>query len=99
LKFEVGDGNNIHLWFDNWHPAGVLYEKYGFRVVHDSHSKLEARVSMILISWWMSRVVFRWSVLVRKINLSWLFLNLRFFHVLIHGMQLGRSMIQLIGLP
>jgi hypothetical protein len=26
LKFEVGDGKNIHLWLDHWHPLGVLLD-------------------------------------------------------------------------
>ena len=31
LRFMVGDGNNIHLWLD-WHPDGILFERYGYRV-------------------------------------------------------------------
>jgi hypothetical protein len=42
IYFDVGNGKNIYLWFDAWHPDGVLYEKYGHRVIYDSHSKLEA---------------------------------------------------------
>lgn len=30
IKFEVGDENNIHLWLDWWHPAGILIQKFGF---------------------------------------------------------------------
>ena len=26
LKFEFGNGDNIHMWLDLWHPAGVLIE-------------------------------------------------------------------------
>jgi hypothetical protein len=36
LSFEVGDGNSIQMWLDNWHPAGILFEKYGYRVVYDA---------------------------------------------------------------
>jgi hypothetical protein len=36
LKFNVGDCSNISLWNDNWHPNGILFNKYGFRVIHDS---------------------------------------------------------------
>jgi hypothetical protein len=36
LRFMVGDGNNIHLWLDWWHPDGILFERYGYRVVYDT---------------------------------------------------------------
>jgi hypothetical protein len=49
LSFSVGTGQNIHLWFDAWHPDGVLYEKYGHRVIYDAHSKLEARLDSVII--------------------------------------------------
>ena len=38
------------MWVDHWHPAGVLLEKYGFRVVYDAHSRLEARLSSVLVN-------------------------------------------------
>jgi hypothetical protein len=48
LWFDVGDGKNIHLWFDLWHPAGVLYEIYGHRVIYDACSKPEAWLSTVI---------------------------------------------------
>jgi hypothetical protein len=48
IFFEVGDGQNIHLWSDNWHPCGVLIERYGFRVVYDASSRLKSKLSSIL---------------------------------------------------
>lgn len=24
------------MWLDNWHPAGILFEKYGYLVVYDA---------------------------------------------------------------
>jgi hypothetical protein len=39
---------DIRLWFDAWHPDGVLYEKYGHRVIYDAHSKLEARLDSVI---------------------------------------------------
>lgn len=30
IKFEVGDGKDIHMRFDRWHPDCALFEKYGF---------------------------------------------------------------------
>jgi hypothetical protein len=50
ISFEVGDGQNIHLWFDNWHPCGVLIERYGFRVVYDASSGLNYKLSSVLSS-------------------------------------------------
>ncbi|KAK3229312.1 hypothetical protein Dsin_001193 [Dipteronia sinensis] len=41
---------NIYLWFDAWHPDEVLYEKYGYRVIYDAHSKLEARLDSVIQS-------------------------------------------------
>lgn len=48
MQFDVGDGRNIHLWFDHWHPGGTLYEKYGHRVVYDACSKPEAWLSTVI---------------------------------------------------
>jgi hypothetical protein len=48
LKFEVGNGDNIHMWLDLWHPAGVLIEQYGFRVVYDAQSNIEAKLSSVI---------------------------------------------------
>jgi hypothetical protein len=48
IKFEVGDGSNIHMWQDNWHPLGVLFERYGFRIIHDANSRLNFKLSTIL---------------------------------------------------
>lgn len=36
LKHKVGDGRNIFLWFDNWHPVGCLLDAYGYRVMYDA---------------------------------------------------------------
>jgi len=48
IRFEAGTGENIHLWIDNWHPFGALVEKFGFRIVYDSCSNLEAKLSSVL---------------------------------------------------
>jgi hypothetical protein len=48
LRFEVRDGENIHLWLDFWHPAGILLEKYGFRAVYDAQSSVDARLSSVI---------------------------------------------------
>jgi hypothetical protein len=46
LKFEVGDGKHIHLWMDNWHPYGALFEKYGYQVIYIL--KVEWMLSLLL---------------------------------------------------
>jgi hypothetical protein len=56
LKFKVGNGKHIHLWLDNWHPFGLLYEKYGFRIIYDSQSNLDAKLNSVLIN-----VDWRWK--------------------------------------
>jgi hypothetical protein len=48
ISFEVGDGQNIHLWFDNCHPCGILIERYGSRVVYDASSGLNSKLSSVL---------------------------------------------------
>jgi len=48
IRFSVGDGSRISLWFDCWHPNGRLIDRYGFRLVYDAGSCLEAWVSSII---------------------------------------------------
>lgn len=48
LRFMVGDGTNIHLWLDWWDPDGILIEKYGYRLVNYSRSKLGAKLSTVM---------------------------------------------------
>lgn len=44
----MGNGQNIHTWFDRWHPDGTLFEKYGFHVIYDTHGNLDAKLSTVL---------------------------------------------------
>jgi hypothetical protein len=48
LRFDVGTGSPIHMWLDNWHPLGVLFDRFGYRVVYDSHSRLKAKLDSVL---------------------------------------------------
>jgi hypothetical protein len=48
IRFKIGDGNRTYLWLDNWHPLGRLVDRFGFRIVYDSGSCLEAKVSSII---------------------------------------------------
>lgn len=44
----IGNGHATSLWFDNWHPLGPLYAKFGHRVLYDSGLPKEATVSLII---------------------------------------------------
>ena len=44
LKFKVGDGHRIFLWQDNWHPAGILCQTFGHRIIYDAESSFDAKV-------------------------------------------------------
>ncbi|XP_075663456.1 uncharacterized protein LOC142633065 [Castanea sativa] len=48
IRFEVGDGKSIFLWHDLWHPAGVLIQRFGSRVIYDVASNPEAKVDFVL---------------------------------------------------
>ena len=48
LKYEVGDRTKIFLWHDYLHPDGILYLKYGHRIVYDAASRIDARVASVL---------------------------------------------------
>ncbi|XP_059436288.1 uncharacterized protein LOC132169238 [Corylus avellana] len=50
LKFEVGNGENIFLWLDSWHPSRILFEVFGHRVVYDAHSSVEAKLSSVILN-------------------------------------------------
>jgi hypothetical protein len=45
LQFKVGDGSKIYMRLDSWHLDGILYDLYGYRVVYDARSKLDAKLS------------------------------------------------------
>jgi hypothetical protein len=45
---KVGDGSSIFLWYDTWHPAGCLTEKYGFRTIYDAGHSIGPKLSSII---------------------------------------------------
>ncbi|XP_028120128.1 uncharacterized protein LOC114317571 [Camellia sinensis] len=56
LKHRVANGSTVFLWFDNWHPMGSLWDKFGGRIVYDSALSIDAKVSEIVegsddVSW------------------------------------------------
>jgi hypothetical protein len=48
LRFEVGNGEHIHLWLDWWHLAGILLEQFGYRAIYDAQSSLEAKLAYVI---------------------------------------------------
>ena len=48
MRYDLGTGEHIHLWLDWWHPMRVLFEKFGYRVMYDAHSTLEAKLSYVI---------------------------------------------------
>jgi hypothetical protein len=48
IKFEVGDGHNIFLWYDNWHPLGCLFDQFGHRPMYDAGHSIGPKVSSII---------------------------------------------------
>lgn len=51
LKFQVGDGSTISLWMESWRPDGNLFDKYGFTVIYDARSKIDAKLSNVIRDW------------------------------------------------
>jgi hypothetical protein len=50
LRFEVGNGKDIHLWLDSWHPSSVLLENYGYRVAYDAQSRVDAKLFSVIFN-------------------------------------------------
>jgi hypothetical protein len=48
LSFKVGDGSKIFLWFDSWHPAGYLLDRYSYRTVYDAGRDIGPKLSSII---------------------------------------------------
>ncbi len=48
LSFKVGKGNKISIWYDAWHPAGCLIEKYGYRTAYDAGHNIGPTLASII---------------------------------------------------
>jgi len=48
IRFKVGDGCRVFLWFDQWHLARYLLDNFGFRVVYDSGLPLTSKLDAII---------------------------------------------------
>ncbi|GJW84566.1 RNA-directed DNA polymerase, eukaryota, reverse transcriptase zinc-binding domain protein [Tanacetum coccineum] len=36
LQYEVGNGRQIHMWFDRWHSSGLLIEQITYKDLYDA---------------------------------------------------------------
>ncbi|XP_028119112.1 uncharacterized protein LOC114316616 [Camellia sinensis] len=48
IKFKLGNGENVFLWHDNWHPFGSLLLRYGPRILYDTNLPDNSKVSSII---------------------------------------------------
>ena len=48
IKYIVGDGQNISLWFDNWLPSGPIHESLGDRVIYDARFPRNPKLASII---------------------------------------------------
>ncbi|XP_028089909.1 uncharacterized protein LOC114290215 [Camellia sinensis] len=48
INHQVGCGDSTFLWYDNWHPLGPLWKKFGDRILYDSCLNSETKVSQII---------------------------------------------------
>jgi len=48
IRFKVGNGSRIFLWFDQWHPFGYLLDNLGHRVVYDAGFPVGSKLSAII---------------------------------------------------
>ncbi|GKV09536.1 hypothetical protein SLEP1_g21022 [Rubroshorea leprosula] len=48
IKHIPGDGKDIYLWHDNWHPSGPLVENFGARIVQDSGFSSQAKLEVVV---------------------------------------------------
>lgn len=45
IKYVVGNGRNVNIWYDNWHNLGPLKARFGARVIYDAASSNSATMS------------------------------------------------------
>ncbi|KAL7265026.1 hypothetical protein ACSBR1_002888 [Camellia fascicularis] len=63
IKHCVGDGDKIFLWFDNWHPLGSLWAKFGDHIIYNSALGTESKVKDIVDNTsWKWHVAFSWEL-------------------------------------
>jgi hypothetical protein len=48
IRYKVGDGRKIFLWYDNWHPAGCLINVYEQITVYDAGHGIGPKLDSII---------------------------------------------------
>ena len=48
IKFKIGNGENVFLWHDNWHPLGSLWHRFGPRILYDTNLLDSTKVRSIV---------------------------------------------------
>ncbi|GLU16421.1 hypothetical protein SLE2022_328560 [Rubroshorea leprosula] len=48
IKHQVGNGEGLYLWFDDWHPHGPLLKTYGSDIVRTTTFPHQAKVSLVV---------------------------------------------------
>lgn len=49
IKHKIDNGLSTHLWWDNWHPTGLLMQKYGNRIIYGATFFLNAKVACLIV--------------------------------------------------
>ena len=49
IKYKVGNGRNVFVWYDNWHDLDPLKLKFGQRLLYDAASCDDARLAEYII--------------------------------------------------
>ncbi|XP_028106175.1 uncharacterized protein LOC114305299, partial [Camellia sinensis] len=63
IKFKIGNGENVFLWFDNWHPLCSLWHRYGQRILYDTNFLDSSKVSSIISNGsWMWPIPNTWEI-------------------------------------
>ncbi|XP_022855072.1 uncharacterized protein LOC111376347 [Olea europaea var. sylvestris] len=48
MKYSIGNGRHVSLWYDNWHPLGPLEKILGERIIRESRLSRLAKESLRL---------------------------------------------------
>ncbi|XP_028076039.1 uncharacterized protein LOC114278224 [Camellia sinensis] len=48
IRYKIGNGEDTFLWYDNWHPFGSLWSKYGNRLMHNTALNAQSKVAFAL---------------------------------------------------
>ncbi|KAI8008098.1 hypothetical protein LOK49_LG07G01264, partial [Camellia lanceoleosa] len=70
--FKIGNGDKVFLWFDNWHPLGSLWNRFGHRILYDTGLSFNSKALQVKcnICWpqlpWQESVVYATKSIIGK---------------------------------